>query len=87
MNVSIMKRQAIRSMEERKKKKSVVKPKTKKAKEGESSHSRTISTPLKKQKLAKPDRGSKKSSELSKKVTETLTTPSLGATEILKVMM
>jgi hypothetical protein len=44
-NVSILKRQVVRPIEERKKKKLAIKPKTKKVDERESSHSGTKSPP------------------------------------------
>jgi hypothetical protein len=68
-NVSIMKRQAVRSVKEKNKKEMTTKQKREEAEEGESSHSGPKSPPPKKQRMAKPDRASKKPSELPKKVT------------------
>lgn len=66
--VSIMKRQAVRSVKE-KNKEITTKQKREEAEEGESSHSGPKSPPPKKQRMAKPDRAGKKPSELPKKVT------------------
>lgn len=49
--VRVIMKEAVRSVEERKKKKFYKKPKTKKADEGESSHSGARSPPLKKQRM------------------------------------
>jgi hypothetical protein len=69
--VRISKREEIRSVEERKRKKSIAKLKAKKVEEVESSHLGTKFALRKKQKVAKPDRTSKKSSELMMKNTST----------------
>jgi hypothetical protein len=81
--VSVMKREAIRSIEERKKNLSK-KPKTKKADEGVFPYGKNPL--LKKAKNGKTARAGEKSLEVAKKNIESLLASPLGAIEILKVV-
>jgi hypothetical protein len=83
--VSIMKRQAMRSVQEDKKKK-VPSKKRKIANEGESSQSGPKSVVPKRQKSSKIGCADKRTSVPPKQAPETPSTSSIGVTEILEVM-
>jgi hypothetical protein len=82
---SIMKRHAMRSVQEYKKKK-ITSKKQKNVDEGESSQPGTKSPAPKKQKPSKPYRVIKKTPKLPKHAPETPSASSIGITKILEVM-